>query len=164
MSDDGRYVVAAGEKNEHGWLFVVDTKEKKMLWQKELPDFRKLHKGVLSKDGEIIYIRGSDSMLTLVKTNSGDVVDRWLPTKENKDTYRAQQTQAVVASNDGGLVAAVVGGDIFTWDTKTHKKYDITGAGHKVLSSMVFSPDGKFIATSDMRQSGDIKIVRVPLH
>ena len=164
VSDDGRYVVAAGERNEHGWLFVVDTKEKKTLWQKELPDLKKLYKGVFSNDGEVIYVRGSDSMLTLVKTSSGEIIDRWLPTKENKDTYRTQQTQTVVISNDGGLVAAVVGGGIFAWDTKTREKYDITGAGHKVMSSIVFSPDAKFIATSDMRQGGDIKIIRTPCH
>lgn len=164
VSDDGRYIVAAGERNEHGWLFVADTKEKKIVWQKELPDLRKLYKGVFSKDGEIIYLRGSDSVLTLVKASSGEIIDRWLPTKESTYTYRTQQTQAVVISNDGGLVAAVVGSSIFVWDTKTHKKHDITGAGHKVLSSIVFSPDAEFIATSDMRQSGDIKIVRVPRH
>ena len=163
-ADDGRYVVAVGEKNEHGWLFVVDTKEKKTLWQKELPDLKKLYKGVFSNDGEVIYVRGSDSMLTLVKTSSGEIIDRWLPTKENKDTYKAQQTQTVVISNDGGLVAAVVGGGIFAWDTKTREKYDITGVGHKVMSSIVFSPDAKFIATSDMRQGGDINIIRTPRH
>ncbi|MGB7581131.1 MAG: hypothetical protein WBL85_01605 [Sedimentisphaerales bacterium] len=162
VSDDGRYIVAAGEKNEHGWMFLADTKEKKIVWQKELPDFRKFHKGVFSKDGEIIYLRGNDSMLTLVKASSGEIIDRWLPTKENKDTYRAMQTQAVVISNDGGLVAAVVGNNIFAWDTKTREKYDITGAGHKVMSSIAFSPDAKFIATSDMRQGGDIKIIRTP--
>jgi hypothetical protein len=164
VSDDGRYVVAVGEKKEHGWLFVVDTKEKKTLWQKELPDLKKLYKGVFSKDGDTIYLRGSDSMLTLVKTSSGEIIDRLLPTEENKDTYRASPTQTVVISNDGGLVAAVVGGSIFAWDTKTREKYDIAGASHKVMSSIAFSPDAKFIATSDMRQSGDIKIARVPRH
>jgi len=166
VSDDGRYIVVTGEKNEHGWLFVVDTKEKKTLWQKELPDFRKFNKGVFSKDGEIIYLRGSDSMLTLVKRSSGEIIDRWLPTKENKDTYRTQQTQTVVISNDGGLVVAVVGGSIFAWDTKTREKYiiTITGTGHKVMSSIAFSPDAKLIATSDMRQGGNIKVVRVPNH
>jgi WD40 repeat protein len=164
VSDDGRYAAAVGEKKEHGWLFAVDIKDKKILWQKELPDLKKLFKGVFSKDGEIVYLRGSDSMLTLVKTSSGEIIDRWMPTKESTYTYKTQQTQAVVISNDGGLVAAVVGGSIFTWDTKTRKKYDITGTGHKVLSSITFSPDAKFIATSDMRQSGDIKIVHVPQH
>ena len=164
VSNDGRYVVAVGEKKEHGWLFVVDTKEKKILWQKELPDLKKLYKGVFSNDGEVIYVRGSDSMLTLVKTSSGEIIDRWLPTEENKDTYRTQPTQTVTISSDGELVAATVFGNVYVWDTKTRKKYDIVGAGHKVFSSMVFSPDAKFIATSDMRQGGDIKIVRTPRH
>ncbi|MFA5252081.1 MAG: hypothetical protein WC454_05810 [Phycisphaerae bacterium] len=163
VSDDGRYVVAVGEKKEHGWLFVADTEENKIICQKELPDLKKLYKGAFSKNGDIIYLRGSDSVLTLVKASSGEVIDRW-PTKENTYTYRTQQTQTVAISNDGGLVAAVIGGSIAAWDTKTREKYDITGAGHKVMSSIVFSPDAKFIATSDMRQSGDIKIVRVPRH
>ena len=162
VSNDGRYVVAAGEKKEHGWMFVADTKEKKIVWQKELPDLKKLYKGVLSNDGEIIYLRGSDSMLTLVKTSSGEIIDRWLPTKENKSTYRTQPAQTVTISSDGGLVAATVFGDVYVWDTKTRKKYNITGAGQKVFSSMVFSPDGRFVATSDMRQGGDIKIIRTP--
>jgi WD40 repeat protein len=164
VSNDGRYVVAAGEKKEHGWLFVVDTREKKMLWQKELQDFRKLYKGVFSKDGEIIYLRGSDSMLTLVKAISGEIIDRLLPTEENKSTYRTQPAQTVAISSDGDLVAATVFVNVYIWDTKTRKKYDIVGAGQKVFSSMVFSPDAKFIATADMRQGGDIKIVQTPRH
>ena len=137
-------------------------KKIRLVWQKELPDFRKLYKGVFSKDGEIIYVRGSDSMLTLVKTSSGEIIDRWLPTKENKSTYRTQPAQTVAISSDGGLVAATVFGNVYVWDTKTHKKYDITGVGQKVFSSMVFSPDGKFIATADLRQGGTIKIARTP--
>ena len=162
VSDDGRYIVAVGEKNEHGWLFVADTKEKKTLWQKELPDFKKLYKGVFSKDGEIIYIRGSDSMLTLVKTNSGEIIDRWLPTEENKSTYMTMPAQTVTISSDGGLVAATVFGEVYVWDTKTRKKYNVPGLGQKVFSSMVFSPDGRFVATADMRQGGVIKIARTP--
>ncbi len=164
VSNDGRYVVAAGEKKEHGWLFVADTKENKIVWQKEFSDLKKLYKGFFSKDGDIIYLRGSDSMLTLVKTSSGEIVDRWLPTEENKSTYRAQPAQTVTISSDGGLVAATVFGDVYVWDTKTRKKYNISGAEQKVFSSMVFSPDGRFIATADLRQGGVINIARTPRH
>jgi WD40 repeat protein len=164
VSDDGRYVVAAGERNEHGWMFLADTKERRMVWQKEFPDLRKLYKGVFSKDGSIIYLRGSDSMLALAKTNSGEMIDRLLPTEENKSTYRTQPAQTVAISKDGDLVAATVFGNIYVWETKTRKKYNIGGTGQKVFSSMVFSPDAKFIATADMRQGGDIKIVQLPRH
>jgi WD40 repeat protein len=162
VSNDGRYVVAVGEKKEHGWMFVVDTKEKKIVWQKELSDLRKLYKGIFSNDGEIIYIRGSDSMLTLVKTSSGEIIDSLLPTEENKSTYRIPPVQTVTISSDGGLVAATVFGYVYVWDTKTRKKYNVPGMGQKVFSSMVFSPDGRFVATADMRQGGIIKITRTP--
>jgi len=159
VSDDGNHIIAVGEKNEHGWMLLADTKEKKVAWQKELPDLKKLFKCAFSKNGDIIYLRGSDNFLTLAKTSSGEIIDRWSLPKEGTYTYRTQYAQSIAVSNDGELVAAVIGTAIFIWDTKTYKKYDITGAGQKVLSSMVFSPDGKLIATSDMRQSGDIKIV-----
>jgi WD40 repeat protein len=162
VSNDGRYVVAVGEKKEHGWLFVADTKENKIVWQKELSDLKKLYKGVFSNDGEIIYIRGSDSMLTLVRAISGEIIDHLLPTEENKSTYRTPPAQTVTISSDGGLVAATVFGDVYVWDTKTRKKYNVPGVGQKVFSSTVFSPDGRFIATADMRQGGVIKIVRTP--
>jgi WD40 repeat protein len=162
VSDDGRYVVVAGGKKEQGWMFLVDTKENKMVWQKEFPNFKKVHKGVFSKDGDIIYLRGSDSMLTLVKTNSGEIIDRWLPIEENKSTYRVQPAQTVAISSDGGLVAATVVGNVYVWDTKTRKKYDVPGANQKVFSSIVFSPDAKFIATADMRQGGNIKVIQTP--
>jgi WD40 repeat protein len=164
ISIDGRYVVAAGERKGRGWMFVVDTREKKVLWQKEFPDFKILYKGVFSKEGDIIYLRGSDSMLTKIKTSSGEIIDRLQAIIENKSTYRAQPAQTVAISSDGDLVSATVFGNVYIWDTKTSKKYEIAGAGHKVFSSMVFSPDAKYIATSDMRQGGSIKIVRTPNH
>jgi WD40 repeat protein len=164
VSNDGRYVFAAGEKKGHGWMFVADTKEKKVAWQKEQPEWKKAYKGIFSKDGDIIYVRGSDSMLTLVKTSSGEIADRWLPIEENKSTYRVQPAQTVAISSEGGLVAATVVGDVYAWDTRTGKKYDIAGVRQKVFGSMVFSPDGKYLATSDMRQGGTIKVAQMPNH
>ena len=61
-------------------------------------------------------------------------------------------------------MAATVFGDVYVWDTKTRKKYDVPGMGQKVFSSMVFSPDGRFVATADTRQGGVIKIARTPRH
>jgi WD40 repeat protein len=164
VSDDGKYVVVAGEKKEQGWVLLVDTKENQIVWQKEFPDFKKVNKGVFSKDGDIIYLRGSDSTLTLLKTSSGEIIDRLLPTDENKSSYRNQHAQTVAISSDGDLVAATVFSNIYVWETKTRKKYDIGSTGQKVFSSMTFSPDAKFIVTADMRQGGDIKVVQLPRH
>jgi WD40 repeat protein len=164
VSDDGNHIVVVGEKNSHGWMFTVDAKKRRMEWQKEIPDLRKLYKAVFSSDGATIYARGSDSTLLLIKTSSGEIIDRLLPIEENKSTYRVQPIQMVVASHDGSLVAATVFGNIYVWDCKTHEKFSIGASGHKVISSMVFSPDSRFLATSDMRQGGKIRILRMPRH
>jgi len=164
VSDDGNRIVVVGEKNSHGWMFVVNAREKRLEWQKEMSDFRKIFKAVFSSDGETIYARGSDSMLLLIKTSSGEIFDRLSSTEENKSTYRAQPVQTVVASRDGSLVAATVFGTVHVWDCKTHEKLYTGASGHKLISSMAFSPDSRFLATSDMRQGGKIRILRMPRH
>jgi WD40 repeat protein len=162
VSDDGNRIVAVGEKNGHGWMFVVDAKEKRLEWQKEFPDFKKIFKAAFSINGEVIYARGTDSTLLVIKTSSGDITDRLLPTKENKSTYKIQPVQTVAVSGDGNLVAATIFGSIYLWDTKTNKILYQTQTGHKVLSSINFSVDSRFLATSDMRQGGKIIIFKTP--
>jgi len=164
VSDDGNCIVSAGEKNSHGWMCVVDAREKRLMWQKEMPDVRKIYKAAFASDGDTIYVRGSDSTLLLFKTSSGDIIDRLLPIEENKSTYRAQPVQTVAASPNGGLVAATVFGTVYVWDSRTHKILFGENSGHKVISSMVFSPDSGYLATSDMRQGGTIKVWRMPGH
>jgi WD40 repeat protein len=164
VSDNGHYIVGVGEKNSQGWMFVVDAKEKLLIWQREMPDMKKLYSGVFSSDGEIIYARGSDSTLLLLKTSSGEIIDRLLPTEENESTYRAQPVQTVAVSRDSSLVAATVFNNVYVWDSKTWEKLYTGGSGHKVISSMAFSPDSHFLATSDSRQGGKIRIMRMPRH
>jgi WD40 repeat protein len=100
----------------------------------------------------------------LIKTGSGELIDRLVPIEENKSTYSAQAIQTVTASNDGSLVAAIVFSNIYVWDTKTHNKLFTAESWHKVISSMAFSTDSRFLATSDMRQGGKIRILRMPRH
>lgn len=164
VSDDGNRIIVVGEKDSHGWMFVVDVREKRLEWQKEFPDLRKLFKAVFSSDGQTIYARGSDSMLLLIKTSSGELIDRLLPIEENKSTYSVQAIQTVAASNNGNLVAAIVFSNIYVWDSKTREKLYTAESWHKVISSMAFSTDSRFLATSDMRQGGKIRILRMPRH
>jgi WD40 repeat protein len=161
VSNDGNRVVVAGEKNGRGWMFIADLKEKRLVWQKEMPDFKKIFKAAFSADGEIIYARGTDSTLLVLNAGSGEEIRRLLPVEENKSTYRTMPVQSVVVSRDGNLVAAAVVSTVYIWDTKTGKKLVSLGGGHKVMSSIAISPDSRLLATSDMRQGGKIKILRI---
>jgi WD40 repeat protein len=162
VSNEGNRVVVVGEKNEQGWMLVADLKEKRVVWQKEMPDFKKIFRAAFSANGEIIYARGTDSTLLVLNSDSGEEIRRLLPVKENKSTYRIMPVQAVVVSHDGSIVAAAVVSTVYIWDTKTVKILGSLGGGQKILSSIAISPDSKLLATSNLRQGGKIIIQRIP--
>ena len=164
VSDDGEEIVVVGEKNNLGWIGLVDIKTKQLLWEKELPEVALFFSVVFSPDGKAVYARGSDCTTYKIDPATGELLDKLLPIKENKDTLDIQTPQMTTVSSDGKLVASTVFGVVFIWDCRTGERIFRVSPGHKLVSGIVFSPDSKFLATSDMRQSGTIKIWKMPEH
>lgn len=162
MSEDGKTIVAVGEKNRHAWLFAIDASRKGVAWEKELEDLRQISKVVFAPDGSVIYARGSDSVLLRVAACSGQITGRLLAGRKNESTYRVQAVQDVDASGDGRLVACVVGYRLYIWDCRTDTVLCERGTGQKLISGIAFSADSEFLATSSMRQGKHVKILEVP--
>ncbi len=162
MSDDGAFIAMAGYHDKHGWLVVIDYRQGRLVWNKELSDMPEMQSCAFSVDGRILYARGSDSTLLKIDTESGQILARLLPVKENRSTLRVQAVQTTTTSPDGRFVAATIGNCVYVWDCRNDKLVCSGGSGHKVISGIAFSPDSRYIATSDMRQGGTIKIWRVP--
>jgi len=164
VSDDGAFMVLVGEKNDCGWIVLADVKQKRVVWEKEQPELRLFFSAVFSTDNKVIYTRGSDSTLYKVETASGKILDRLLPVKDNKSALKTQHVQTVAISPDGWSVAATIFATAYVWDCKTGKKIFSQTPGHKLVSGIAFSPDSRFLATSDLRQGGAIKIWRILKH
>lgn len=162
VSDDGGLVVLVGEKDGQGYMVLVNVEEKRVAWTKTLPDLQKVRNAVFSTDSRVIYIRGTDSSVQVLNADTGSVVKKLLPIRENKSTAGDQNVQTLTASADGRFVAASVGGGVYVWNCKSDKIVFHKGPGHKLVSGLAFSPDSKFLATSDSRQGGVIKIWRIP--
>jgi WD40 repeat protein len=161
VSDDGGFIVLAGEKAGQGYVVLVNVEQKRVVWTKQLPDLQKVRNAVFSIGGKVIYIRGTDSTVQILNVETGGVIKKLLPLKENKSTAGDQNVQTLTTSADGRFMAASIAGTVFVWDCKTEKVIFRKGPGHKLVSGLAFSLDSKFLATSDTRQGGTIKIWRV---
>jgi hypothetical protein len=161
VSDDGQLVSLCGSKKGHCWIALCSIREQKIVWEKEMPAPAVFFNSVFSPDAKLIFARGGDCTVYKFETSSGQSASQFLATKENENTEKNQHVQSVRVSSDGRLTGAVVKSTLYVWDS-TGKVIFSKGLDHKVVSSMVFSPDAKFAATSDMRQGGIIKIWQLP--
>lgn len=162
VSDDGGFIVLAGEKAGQGYVVLVNIEQKRVVWAIALADIQKVRNAVFSTEGKIIYIRGTDSTVQILNAETGSLIKKFLPLKENKSTAGDQNVQILATSADGRFMSASISGTVYVWDCKTQKLVFSKGPGHKLVSGLAFSSDSKYLATSDTRQGGTIKIWRVP--
>ena len=164
VSDNGGLVMLAGEKNAKGYVVLISVEQKRIVWTKVLPDLQKVRNAVFSTDGKVIYIRCTDSSVQILNIEDGSVIKKLLALKENKSTAGDQNIQTLTVSADGRFIAASISSGVYVWDCKTEKLIFSKGPGHKLISGLTFSPDSKYLATSDTRQGGTIKIWRISKH
>lgn len=164
ICDDAGKVVVVGTNEGQGWVGLVDTISKELLWEVQQPEVILFFNAVFSPDGKVIYARGSDCTVYKFEVSTGRLLDKLLPIKENEDTSKIQTPQRVQISPDGKLVAATIFGGVYVWDCRTSELIFTGSPGHKLVSGLAFSPDSRLLATSDMRQSGTIKIWKMPQH
>lgn len=163
VSDDGSLALMAGEQDKKGWIVLVDVKNRKVIWEKQVTDVEKFHSGAFSPDGSLIYARGSDCNVWKIETLSGKITGYLKPSfGDKKSSARENAVQEVAVSPNGRIVGSIVFRALYMWDTQTGKIIFNLAPGHKIESGLIFSQDGRFAATSALRQGGTIRIWRVP--
>ena len=162
VSDDGRLVALAGEKTGQGLVVLVNVEQKRMAWAEKIPDLQRIKSLLFSTDSRTIYLRGTDNTVQILDVQTGKILKRLLTQQEIISTARNQNTQTLAVSADGRFMAACIGASVFVWNCTTEKMILRISTDHKLVSGLAFSPDSRFLATSDTRQGGVIKIWRIP--
>jgi WD40 repeat protein len=162
ISDDGGFVVLVSEREDDCWVDLIDTKTKRKVWEEMLPSAQGFAHMAFSPDAEMIYVGYGAGALYKIQTASGELLNRLVVAKDNGSMSSGGSCWDVAVSQDGSLVAAIVSEVAHVWDCKTDEKIFTKRPDHKITGNLAFSPDRRFLATSDMRQGGTINIWRMP--
>jgi len=162
VSDDGRFIAGAGERNHKAWLMLVDVEHRHLLWENIYDKPNGFGSIIFSFDGKTIYAGGNDGAVYYVRASDGILVDHFKFGEEASVAHETISVQNLMFSPDGSLLAYTYGFRIYIFDHQNKKEIYSRHPGQKLPGPIVFSPDSSQIATSDFRQGGKIKIWPVP--
>jgi WD40 repeat protein len=161
ISNDGNFMAAAGTKGG-GWIFVAETRSKKILWEQSVKSSVELNKIIFSPDGRWVYASEPGRYIYVFETVSGKAAKQFVMDKYEAAPNNPQTIGMLAASPDGRLFAATVepGSTAWVWDIKTGEKITCFGGGF-TISGLAFSPDSSLLVTGILVRS-NINIWKIP--
>jgi len=158
VSDDGRFIAGVGEQDGHARIVLVDMEQKQTMWTKTLSQTEAFGSATFSFDSKTIYSGGSDGAVYIIQASDGKLLDQFRFKGKAKIPHETISIRHMAISPDSSLLAYVYGFNMYVFDCKTKKEIHSQRPGQKLPGPLAFSPDSNFIATSDLRQGGKIKI------
>ncbi|MHC5061007.1 MAG: WD40 repeat domain-containing protein [Planctomycetota bacterium] len=164
VSDDGRFIVGVGKKDHRARLVLVDIEQRCMLWDKTYDNPDRFGSVIFSFDSKTIFAGGSDGAVYWFRASDGELVDHFRFKGEAAIAHKTISVRYMTISPDSFLLAYTYGFKIYVFDLKTKREIHSQRPSQKLPGPLAFSPDSNFIATSDLRQGGKIKIYRIPVN
>lgn len=159
ISDSEMLLAASGKKEGRGYLAVSDVKAQKVLWEMEYPESTDISSLSFSTHGQFLFVGSEEGSLSMVSAETGEIVKSVVLVDQPRKNTNSRTIQTVVTSSKGQWVACVCDPEIFILDQATCTLHKTIGSSHKIVTGLVFSPDEKMLATSDLRASGVINVI-----
>jgi WD40 repeat protein len=149
VSNDGRFVAAAGEK-DGGVAQVFDTQTKEAVFKKHLKDITRFDNVIFSPDSTTVYFGERVRFIYAFDIATGDLLRTYEIPKYPPVPQKKQVISAIDISPDGSLLAASTEPvqKLYLWNTQTGEKTAEFGLPGPVVGDIAFSPDSEMIATS----------------
>lgn len=151
-------VLAAGTKNKQGYLALIHLEEGRILWQQTYPEEGEFYTVCFFHENERIFAGSRNGSVVEVSAADGKVLRRIVLVAKPRSNTGLRTIQRVVLSPDHTVFAASCDPECFLVDINSwqlRKKFQVS---HKIISGVAFSPDGRYLATSDIRAGGVIEI------
>jgi outer membrane protein assembly factor BamB len=158
VSDLSQVVYAAGVKDGQGYLTAINMPDQCILWEQSNPDETKYYSLVSDDKQGFLWVGTHEGTVLKIDSATGEIKDRKLLVPVPRPNTNNQFISTLAINPQGTLLAASCDPVVYLIDAAimaVHKEIIIS---HKIVAGLAFSPDGKSLATSDLRASGVIQI------
>jgi hypothetical protein len=164
VPESGDPIILAGARDKQAWLGVIDPAANRVSWEKKYPEEGEFFTTCFLKDKNVIYAGSRNGAVYEIDAFSGQVTRQIQLVPERQDKTKLRTIQRVILSPDQTKLAASCDPVYFLVDLQTWKILQKVPVSHKIISGVAFSPDGRYLATSDIRASGIIEIFDLSEH
>lgn len=159
VTDGGRALVA-GIKNGQGRLLALDLDQGSVSWDRTYENTKEFCSVVLSADNAALYAGNRDGKLYKINPESGNVEKEivLLQEGETRDVTNDVSVLNLSTDSQGQYVAATITPVSYIIDTRTDTLLHRWSSAHRLSSKIAFSPDNRYVATSDIRAGWPVDI------
>ena len=151
---------AVGSKEKKGRVAAVDLERGVILWDITHDPAMEFCSVILSPDNQYLLVGNRDGILYKLNSHTGEIIKKivLLEEGETRPITNDYSVLNLAFSPDGQYFVATINPPAYILDAETDTVVHKFNPANKLVSKISFSPDNKFIATSDIRQSYPVKI------
>ena len=162
--DENSILYAVGSKEEIGRVIAVDLEKGTILWDRTYDPALEFCSVMASPDNQHLLAGNRDGVLYKLNAKDGEIQKKiqLLEEGEVRQITNDYSVLNLAFSPDGRYYVATINPPAYILDAETDTVIHTFSPASKLVSKIVFSPDNRFFATSDIRASYPIKIWPMP--
>lgn len=158
LSDALDKLILAGTQDKKAYLALIEIPAGRVVWEKIYPEEIEFYSICFLDNPPLIFAGSRDGSVSRIDAADGRLLQTLPLVPLHPGQTKLRTIQRVVLSPDRKTLAASCDPSFYLIDVQTWQLRRKVDVSHKIISGVAFSPDGRFIATSDIRGSGIIEI------
>ena len=158
--DDSEVLYAVGSNEKAGRVAAVDLKSGTVLWDRTYDQTKEFSSVLISPDNQSLLAGNRDGVLDKLDVHTGDIVKpiQLLEEGETRPITNDYSVLNAAFSPDGRYYVVTIHPKAYIFDAVADTVIHTFSPADKLVSKIAFSPDSRFIATSDIRAGYPVKI------
>lgn len=158
ISDSLQVLYVAGVRNGQGYLAAINIPDQYVVWEQANPKETKYYSLVSDDQRGFLWVGTHEGKVLKIASATGEIKDWKMLVPVPRPNTNNQFISTLAMNPQGALLAASCDPIVYLIDTTSLDIIKEIKISHKIVAGLAFSPDGKSLATSDLRAGGIIQI------